>query len=167
MVKSIDAINERLGRLVSWLTFLLVVLICVDVLLRYVLNFSKAALYEMEWHLFAAIFLLGAAFTLKHDRHVRVDVFYANFTEKNKAWVNLAGTLVFLIPFCGIIAYTSLPFVLDSFAMNESSPDAGGLPYRFVIKLAIPIGMVLLMLQGVAQALRAIKIILHADRTEA
>jgi TRAP-type mannitol/chloroaromatic compound transport system permease small subunit len=163
VVQLIDRVNEWIGKVVSVLSLLLVVLICTDVLLRYLFNFSKAALFELEWHLFAALFLLGAAYTLKHDRHVRVDVFYSKFSEKQKSWVNILGTIFFLFPFCGIVAYTSLPFVADSYAMLESSSDAGGLPFRYIIKSCIPIGLFLLLLQGVSELLKSISTLLNKE----
>jgi TRAP-type mannitol/chloroaromatic compound transport system permease small subunit len=163
VVQLIDRVNEWIGKSVSVLSLLLVVLICTDVLLRYLFNFSKAALFELEWHLFAALFLLGAAYTLKHDKHVRVDVFYSKFSVNQKCWVDILGTIFFLFPFCGVVAYTSLPFVADSFAMLESSSDAGGLPYRYIIKSCIPIGLFLLLLQGLSQLLKSISTLLNSD----
>jgi len=104
--------------------------------------------------------MLGAAYTLKHDRHVRVDVFYTRFSTRKKAVVNLIGTLVFLIPFCLVIIKTSIPFVMASFNMMESSVDPGGLPYRFIIKSTIPIGVSLLLIQAISEALKVLVIIL-------
>ena len=159
LVDWIDKINEGIGKLFSWLTTLLMVVICFDVLMRYVFASSSAAITETEWHIFAAIFMLGAAYTLKYDKHVRVDVFYANFTEKGKAWVNLIGTLLFLFPFCYVVIRSSIPFVENSFAVRETSPDPGGLPARYLIKSVIPIGFLLLSLQGISVLLKCIKTI--------
>jgi TRAP-type mannitol/chloroaromatic compound transport system permease small subunit len=166
-VKLIEAINSWIGKTVAWLTFILVLLICTDVALRYIFSFSQAGFYEMEWHLFAAIFLLGAAYTLRYDKHVRVDVFYSRFSKRSKAWVNLIGTCIFLLPFCFVIVYTSLSFVGDSYAILESSPDPGGLPYRFLIKSTIPIGFGLLLLQGLAEILKSISIIINPTKDHA
>lgn len=157
IIKAIDQLNSFIGRAISWLTFVLVLLICVDVALRYLFDFSTSGLFEMEWHLFAAIFMLGAAYTLRKDKHVRVDVFYARFSRKQQAWVNIIGTIFFLLPFCYVVFITSIPFVTDAYAMNESSPDPGGLPYRFIIKSVIPIGFLLLFLQGIAELLKEVK----------
>ena len=132
----------------------LVLLISTDVLLRYVFNFSTAALYEMEWHLFAIIFLLASPYTLQKNKHVRVDVFYNNFSKRKKNIIDLIGNIIFLIPFSFIIFYTSLPFVEDSYSILESSPDPGGLPYRFIIKSIIPIAFFLLMIQGILNAIK-------------
>jgi len=133
------------------------------VLLRYAFNKSTAALFELEWHLFAIIFMVGAAYTLKYDKHVRVDVFYTNFSPKRKAWVNLIGTVFFLIPFCVVIISTSIPFVIASYNIMESSADPGGLPYRFIIKATIPIGISLLLLQGVSELLKSLIVILNKE----
>ena len=157
----IDRTNTLIGNLFSWLTTLLVVVICLDVLMRYVFANSYAAVTEMEWHLFAAIFMMGAAYTLKHDKHVRVDVFYARFSEKGKAWVNLTGTILFLLPFCFVVIQSSIPFVQNSFKIMETSPDPGGLPARFIIKSVIPLGFSLLLLQGISEILKSIKTLIR------
>ena len=147
-------IISKTGKISSWFSLALVLLISTDVLLRYVFNFSTAALYEMEWHLFAIIFLLASPYTLQKNKHVRVDVFYNNFSKRKKNIVDLIGNIIFLIPFSFIIFYTSLPFVADSYSILESSPDPGGLPYRFIIKSIIPIAFFLLMIQGILNAIK-------------
>jgi TRAP-type mannitol/chloroaromatic compound transport system permease small subunit len=157
----IDALNEAIGKGISWLNTVLVLLIFYDVVARYLFNVTFSAIIELEWHLFAFIFLLGAAYALKHDRHVRVDVFYANFTEKQQAWVNLIGTLLFLIPFCIIIIYTSFRFTANAYVINEGSPDPGGLPARYIVKAAIPIGFALLLLQAISLLLKSILTLTH------
>ena len=147
-------IISKTGKISSWFSLALVLLISTDVLLRYVFNFSTAALYEMEWHLFAIIFLLASPYTLQKNKHVRVDVFYNNFSKRKKNIVDLIGNIIFLIPFSFIIFYTSLPFVKDSYSILESSPDPGGLPYRFIIKSIIPIAFFLLMIQGILNTIK-------------
>ena len=151
-VRFADGLSEQVGRGVSWLTTLLVLLVCYDVFTRYLLKSSYVAVQEMEWHLFALIFLLGAAYTLKHDKHVRVDVFYSRFPPKTKAMVNLVGSALFLVPFCLIGIWGAQTFVTMSFLIGETSPDPGGLPYRFILKSAIPIGFLLVLIQGVSLA---------------
>lgn len=155
IANSIDRFTEASGKLVSWLSLFLVILISVDVVLRYLFNWTSSANQEMEWHLFAALFLLGLAYTLKHDKHVRVDVFYANFSERKKLIVDLTGTVLFLIPFCVVLVWTSIPFVADAWQINESSPEPGGLTHRFIIKAAIPASGCLLLLQGISIALKS------------
>ena len=147
-------IISKNGKISSWFSMALVLLISTDVLLRYVFNFSTAALYEMEWHLFAIIFLLASPYTLQKNKHVRVDVFYNNFSKRKKNIIDLIGNIIFLIPFSFIIFYTSLPFVEDSYSILESSPDPGGLPYRFIIKSIIPIAFFLLMIQGILNTIK-------------
>lgn len=155
-VKILDSINEWTGRTTAWLTSILVVFMCYDVIMRYLFSQTAVWIAELEWHMFALIFLLGAAYTLKDDKHVRVDVFYTNFSPKKQAWVNLVGTLVFLIPFCLIVIFTSFSYAEKSWAIGESSPDPGGLPARYLIKSAITLGFVLLLLQSFAEILRSI-----------
>ncbi len=153
----IERVIQKVGSFCSWLSFALVILITLDVFLRYIFNFSSASLYELEWHFFAIIFLLGSSITLQNDQHVRVDVFYNKLSNKKKEIVNLTGNIFFLLPFSIVIFYTSLPFVEDSLKILESSPDPGGLPYRFIIKLVIPLSFLLLALQGTINIIKNIK----------
>jgi TRAP-type mannitol/chloroaromatic compound transport system permease small subunit len=146
----IDKLNEWVGRGVSWLTTLLVVLVCFDVITRYLMNDTQTWIMEMEWHLFALIFLFGAGYAFKHDRHVRVDLFYANFSARDKALVNLVGGILFLIPWCLVIIFVAIKYALISYKIGETSPDPGGLPARYLIKFSIALGMFFLLLQGVA-----------------
>ena len=153
----LEKIIKKIGDTCSWLSFMLVILISLDVFLRYVFNFSSASLYELEWHMFAMIFLIGSSLTLQRDEHVRVDVFYNKFSDKGKNIINLVGNLIFLLPFCIIIFYTSIPFVEDSYNILESSPDPGGLPFRFIIKSIIPISFLLLVTQGLLNIFKNLK----------
>ena len=152
-----DKAANLIGKFCSRLSLLLVILVSSDVFLRYIFNFSTASLYELEWHVFAIIFLLGSVYTLHIDEHVRVDVLYNKFSERNKKLVNLFGNLLFLIPFGIIISYTSIPFVEDSYNIFESSPDPGGLPYRFLIKSVITISFFLLSAIGIIRIINSIK----------
>ena len=154
--RTIDRLNERVGQGVSWLTTALMILVCFDVVTRYLFSSTEAWIMELEWHLFALIFLLGAGYALKHDRHVRVDLFYANFSAKDQALVNLVGSIVFLIPWCVLICYASWEYAMVSFRIGEISPDPGGLPARYLIKFAIPLGLFLLLLQGVSMLIDSI-----------
>jgi TRAP-type mannitol/chloroaromatic compound transport system permease small subunit len=151
-----EKINYKLGTAVSWLILVLILIISYDVIVRYLFQSSSVAMQELEWHLFAIIFLLSAGYTLKIDDHVRVDVFYSRFSEKKQAWINLFGTLFFLIPFCIILIISSENFVLISFKVGETSPDAGGLPARYILKAFIPISFFFLLLQGIAIAFKSI-----------
>ena len=153
---AIDRISRWTGYAVAWLSAVLVLLICYDVAMRYLFNQTAVWMQELEWHLFAALFLLGMAYTLQADAHVRVDVFYARMSPRRQAWVNLLGTLLFLLPFCLLVIDRSWTFAVNSFRMGESSSDPGGLPARWLIKFAMPLGFALLLLQGIGEALKAI-----------
>jgi TRAP-type mannitol/chloroaromatic compound transport system permease small subunit len=146
----VDTLNEWIGRGVAWVTALLVVVIFVDVVMRYTFNTSFVFTQELEWHLFGFIFLIGAGYTLLHDGHVRVDIIYQRIGFKGRAWINLIGVLIFLIPGCLMVISTSWRFTVTSFAMLEGSPDPGGIPFRFIVKGFIPVGFVLLLLQGIS-----------------
>ncbi|PIY08271.1 MAG: C4-dicarboxylate ABC transporter permease [Flexibacter sp. CG_4_10_14_3_um_filter_32_15] len=160
IIKAIDKFIDKVGELTQWFASILVLLVCVDVILRYTIGFSSAFLSELEWHIFSFFFLVGAAYTLKDDKHVRVDVFYARFSEKRKALVNLFGTLLFLIPFCVVIIKGGVPYTEFAFRLSETSPDPGGLPARFVVKSFIVVGFGLLLLQGISLVLKSIFILI-------
>ena len=158
LILIIESTTEWFGRIASWLVLAMVLLICYDVAMRYLYQQGSVALQELEWHLFALIFLLGSAYTLKHDEHVRVDIVYQSrfMSDKSRAWINILGTVFFLIPFCTLILITSWPFIENAFYYNEGSPDPGGLPYRFILKGSLLVAFGLLVLQGIANALRNI-----------
>ncbi|MCG8325034.1 MAG: TRAP transporter small permease subunit [Thiotrichales bacterium] len=158
----IDAVIELCGRACSWLVLLMVLLVSYDVTMRYVFQSGSVALQELEWHLFSLLFLLGAGYALKHDGHVRLDLFYQGrfMNDRRRAWVNLLGSLVILVPFCALIINSSHAFVLQAWQFNEGSPDPGGLPYRWLLKSAIPIGFALLLLQGLSEAIKNLRVLL-------
>ena len=162
-IKFVNTLNERIGFLVSWLTTAMVAVVCYDVFTRYLLKQSSVAVQELEWHLFAVIFLLGAAYTLKHDRHVRVDIIYMRLSERQRAWINLLGTLLFLIPFSLLIIWSSKNFVINSFAIGESSPNPGGLPARYLLKACIPLGFILVLLQALSLVFSSLMVIVGRD----
>ena len=143
-------------------------LVCYDVAMRYLFQAGSVALQELEWHLFALIFLLGAAYTLKHDEHVRVDVLYQAkwMTPRRRAMVNLFGCLFLLLPFCILMIVSSVPFVEQSYGWGEASPDPGGLPHRWLLKAMIPLGFVLLVLQGLALCIRSLQTIFKPENSQ-
>jgi TRAP-type mannitol/chloroaromatic compound transport system permease small subunit len=155
LCQRIDALNEGVGRIVAWATAIVVVVVFVDVVMRYVFNTSFVFTQELEWHLFAFIFLMGAGATLLKDGHVRVDIFYQRFNHQHRAWINLIGVIFFLIPGCIMIILTSLKFVSSAFTVMEGSPDPGGIPYRFILKSCIPAGFILVLMQGIALGIRS------------
>ncbi|MEL6719565.1 MAG: TRAP transporter small permease subunit [Bacteroidota bacterium] len=164
VIFSINTINEKIGKLASWLTTALVVLIVIDVVLRYFLKDTAAWIIELEWHFFAIIFLLGGAYAFKEDKHVRVDLFYSNFSERDKAWVNLLGSLLLLVPWCIAIMWFAEKYARLSFQIGEGSPDPGGLPARYIIKSVIVIGFLLLSLQAVAVVLQSILTLQNTEK---
>ncbi len=160
LVNGIDYLSEKIGRGVGWLTTSMVLIVFYDTVMRYAFNKGNVALQELEWHIFAVVFLIGAAYTLKEGGHVRVDILFINFNEKTKAWIDLIGTLFFLIPFCCIVIYSTQKFIGNSWAVRETSPDPGGLPMRYILKAVIPAGFILLIVQGISQAAKNILVIL-------
>lgn len=157
-IKLIDTFIEWTGKTASWLVLGLVLLICYDVAMRYLFQQGSVALQELEWHLFSLIFLLGSAYTLKHDEHVRVDIIYRSrfMSDKKRALVNIFGVILLLLPFCILILISSWPFVENAFYYNEGSPDPGGLPYRFLLKASLLLAFGLLILQALADLTRNI-----------
>ncbi|MBL1432594.1 MAG: C4-dicarboxylate ABC transporter permease [Gammaproteobacteria bacterium] len=157
---AIDQFSEFCGRAVSWLVLAMTLLIAYDVIMRYFFQNGSVALQELEWHLFAVIFLFGSAYTLKHQDHVCVDIFAQRhwMTRKVHAWIYLLCTLFFLLPFCIVIIVSSWDYVANSYNIlpaGERSPDPGGLPYRYLLKAAIPTAFFLLFIQGLSLALRS------------
>ncbi|MBT8219362.1 MAG: TRAP transporter small permease subunit [Bacteroidia bacterium] len=132
---------------------------CYDVFMRYFFSNSKTWILELEWHLFALIFLFGASYAFKEDRHVRVDLFYTYFSEKKKAWINLIGSAVLLMPWCFIVIWKSWTYEYSSWQIAEGSPQPGGLPARYLVKGAIALAFVLLFLQGLATIYHSIQIL--------
>ncbi len=163
IIESIDSVNEFIGKSVSWLSFLLVLLVTIDVVMRYGFNISFVSLEEMEWHLYALIFLLGAGYTLRHNGHVRVDVIYQRLPKRVRAFINVMGVLFFLFPGCYLVIKTSIPFVHSSWLMHEGSADPGGLPARYILKAVVPIAFALLAIQGFSMLLKNICIFLGLD----
>jgi TRAP-type mannitol/chloroaromatic compound transport system permease small subunit len=162
----IDGLNEWVGRGVSWVTLSLVLVVFIDVVMRYLFNTSFVFTQELEWHLFGFIFLIGAGYTLLHDGHVRVDIIYQRLGFKGRAWINLLGVLFFLIPGCIMVITTSWKFTLNSFSILEGSPDPGGIPFRFIIKGCIPVGFTFLLLQGLSLGLHSFMQILGIEKAK-
>ena len=159
----VNNIIKGTGPFTCGLLILLVSITFCDVVLRYVFNSGSVGLQELEWHLFSAIFLLGGAITLREDKHVRVDLIYRSklLKERHRAVVDVCGILFFLLPFCVVIIMTSAPFVYDAYYHNEISPDPGGLPYRWIIKLTLPLGFLLMALQGFVSLKKNLLIIIR------
>ena len=153
-LRSIDTLIEWSGRLVAWLTLGMVLVTFVVVVMRYLLNLGSIATQESVTYMHAAVFMLGAAYTLRHGGHVRVDIFYQKMSTRRRAWVDLFGTLLLLFPTCAAIIWMSWDYVIESWKLRESSMEAGGLPLVFVLKTVIPLGAALLVLQGLVDVAR-------------
>jgi TRAP-type mannitol/chloroaromatic compound transport system permease small subunit len=156
IIQTIDHINDVIGRSISWLTVVMVIVTFLIVVLRYVFSIGSIAMQESVIYLHSIVFMLGAAYTLKRNAHVRVDIFYEKMSPRSKAWVDLLGAVLLLVPFCIFIIYISWNYVSLSWSLLESSRDAGGLPAVFLLKTTIPVMAMLVMLQGIAQGLRSI-----------
>lgn len=159
-VRVVDSLTERVGRAVSWLILAMVLIGAYNAVARYLgrglgVNLSSNAYLEAQWYLFSLVFLLAAAYTFKHDGHVRVDVLYGRLSKRGKIWIDLVGTVVFLLPFSLFTLWVSWPTVRNSWRVLEGSPDPGGLP-RYPIKSVILLAFALLALQGFAEVVRRV-----------
>ena len=143
-----------IGKAAGWLNIVLIAVVVVDVLLRWFFSLTAAWVIELEWHLFALIFLLGIPYALQQDRHVRVDLFYERFGQRDRRTVDLFGTLLFLLPWSAVLLYTSLGYAYESWRAGEGSPNPNGIPYFFPIKAVIPLAAALLLLQGLVNVFR-------------
>jgi len=154
----IDGLSERIGRAVIWLVLVATLISAGNALARYALGESSNAWLEIQWYLFGALFLLAAGYTLKHNGHVRIDIFYNRLGPRGQAWIDLAGGLFFLLPMAVLLAWLSWPIFLDAWRTHELSPDAGGL-VRWPVKLLLPAGFALLALQGLAEIIKRIGVL--------
>ncbi len=156
IARRLGLVNEWIGRGIAWLTLLMVITTFTVVVLRYGFDLGSIALQESIVYLHALNFMLGAAYTLKHDAHVRVDIFYQKMGPVGRAWVDLLGTLLLLMPVCGFIFWASWGYVTDAWTVREASGEAGGLPYVYLLKSILLLMPSLLMLQGLVIILKAL-----------
>jgi TRAP-type mannitol/chloroaromatic compound transport system permease small subunit len=156
----IDSFSVATGRIVSWLTLAMVLVTFVIVVLRYIFDVGLIWLQESLTLFHAVVFMLGAAYTLQQEQHVRVDIFYRNMTERRRAWVNLLGVTFFVFPMCAFFAWTASDYVVASWSIGEVSRNAGGLPYPFV-----PLLKSVLIVMPLAVALQGISLLLQSVRT--
>ena len=165
IARRISALNRLIGKSVSLCSLFLVVLVFVIAVLRYAFKIGSIPMQELVIYLHAIIFMVGASYTLADDKHVRVDVIYAKLATVHKAWINLAGTVLFLFPVAAFILIVSIDYVALSWRINESSPEAGGLPYLFLLKSLIVIMPALLILQGLANIMTSLVTIMNGDES--
>lgn len=151
----VDTVNERIGRIANWLVLLACGISAGNAIMRYAFNLSSNAWLEIQWHLFAGMVMLGAAYTLRRNEHVRVDVFYGRLSPRACAWVDLLGGILFLLPATVLLAWLAWPMFYHSFLSGETSPNPGGLKL-WPMQLMLPLGFALLALQGVAEIIKRV-----------
>jgi TRAP-type mannitol/chloroaromatic compound transport system permease small subunit len=150
---AIDQLNERIGYVCNLLVLLACLVSAANAMIRYAFSYSSNGWLELQWYMFAILVMFGASYTFKRNEHVRVEIFYLFLTERGQLWLDMIGTLFFLIPACLLLAYLSWPFFMQAYAVGEMSGNAGGL-VRWPIKFVIPAGFVLLALQGVSEVIK-------------
>jgi TRAP-type mannitol/chloroaromatic compound transport system permease small subunit len=154
LIRIIDSYTEFTGKWLAWLCLAMTLVTCIVVLGRYGLGLGSVALQESITYMHASLFMLCAAFTLKRGGHVRVDIFYRNFSSRTRAWINSVGAIVFLLPFCVFVLGISWQFVTESWAIREGSQESGGIHAVYLLKTLIPLMAFNLLAQGVAETLR-------------
>ena len=157
--KITDKVIDFVGYLTGVLLILMILNVSFDVGMRYIFHNSSIGMQEVEWHLFAVIILFGTGYALRHNAHVRVDFLYDRFSPKKKAWINVLGTIFFLLPLALLVIYGSIEYVMDSYTTNEISEDPGGLKYRWLIKAMIPLSFIFLIFSAFNFFLHNINII--------
>lgn len=151
----IDAVNERIGRLAIWLILVVVLISAGNAVSRFALNLSSNAMLEIQWYLFSAIFLFCAAYVLKRNEHIRIDVIAGRLSERAQNWIDVFGIVVFLLPMALMIGWLSWPVFMNAWNSGEMSPNPGGL-VRWPVRLMMPIGFALLILQAVSELIKRI-----------
>jgi|TARA_B110000240_G_scaffold183454_1_gene217182 TRAP-type mannitol/chloroaromatic compound transport system permease small subunit len=155
----INNINEWVGRCVAWLIIAMVLITFSNVVMRYGFNFGLIAIQESVIYLHSFAFMLAIAYTYKHNEHVRVDIFYSKYSDVQKAWTDLLGTLFLLFPFCFYLVFSSWEYASNSWMLFEGSREAGGLPLVFILKTLVPLMPILLLVQGISCLCNSITII--------
>jgi TRAP-type mannitol/chloroaromatic compound transport system permease small subunit len=152
---AIDTVNEKIGYICNFLVLASCIVSAANAMIRYAFGYSSNGWLELQWYMFAILVMFGASYTFKRNEHVRVEIFYLFLSERGQLWLDLIGTLFFMIPACLLLAYLSWPFFMQAYAVGEMSGNAGGL-VRWPIKLVIPAGFVMLALQGVSEVIKRI-----------
>lgn len=155
----INRFSELLGKVSAILFILLLINVFYDVIMRYLFNDVSIGMQELEWHLYAAIFMLAIPYTLYKEGHVRVDIIYADLSPRKQAWIDLFGTLFLLIPFTVLVAKYGIDFTLESYELGERSGDPGGLPFRWLIKAVVPFAFIAMTISGIGLMLKSILVI--------
>ena len=156
--RMIDAINERLGKAMGWFILAAVIVSSVNALVRFSINRSSNSWLELQWYLFGAVVLLGAAYTFKANEHIRIDILSSRLSQRTRNWIDVVGHVLFLMPLCLIIIWLGWPFFLRSFAQGEVSSSAGGL-IVWPAKLLGPLGFTILFVQSISELIKRIAVI--------
>lgn len=167
IINSLKKVIDAVGHLCSVLMILMIVNVFYDVIMRYFFNDVSIAMQELEWHLFAAMFMFGIGYTLMTDDHVRVDVIYDQLSKKKQAIINLIGSLIFALPFTVLILYFSIDYTYEAYEMGEGSADPGGLPHRWIIRAVIPGSAGFLILCIIHVVLSQLQVLLNNQQSTA
>jgi TRAP-type mannitol/chloroaromatic compound transport system permease small subunit len=165
LARAIDAMNDRLGTAANAMVLAACLICAANAAMRYAFDLSSNAWLEIQWYLFAGIVMLGASQTLRRNEHVRVDILYMHLSERGKEWLDLLGAVFFLIPSMLAIAWLAWPFFLQSWSVQEASANAGGL-VRWPVKLLLPVGFVLVALQGLSEVIKRAAALLGETKYE-
>ena len=153
--RGIDLLNEKIGNVCNVLVLAACVVSAGNAMIRYAFGYSSNGWLELQWYMFAILVMFGASYPFKRNEHVRVEIFYLMLSERGQLWLDLIGTLVFLIPACLLLSWLSWPFFMQAYDVGEASNNAGGL-LRWPIKIVVPLGFVMLALQGVSEVIKRI-----------
>ena len=167
VAQRIDALNENIGKAVAWLALLMVIVQFIVVIMRYVFGIGSIFMQESIIYLHATVFMLGAGYTLLHNGHVRVDIFYREASPRRKAVVDIVGVAIFLIPVCALIWWGSWPYVANSWRVFEGSRETSGIQAVFLLKTVILVFVVLVVLQGISLAIRSLLILAGVEQAKA
>jgi TRAP-type mannitol/chloroaromatic compound transport system permease small subunit len=166
LIRAVDRFTLATGRLLAWCALAMALITSIVVLLRYGFSTGAIALQESITYLHGSLFMLGVAYALRSGAHVRVDIFYREFDERSKAWVNALGGIVFLLPLCGFITLVSWSYVADAWSIRESSPEPGGIPYLYLLKTLLPLMAINLAVAGCADVLRNALLLVREETVE-
>lgn len=164
--RMIDGFNFKLGKAIAWMTLLMVLVQLVIVIMRYIFSIGSIALQETVWYMHGIVFMVAAGTTYLADEHVRIDVFYGAASKKFQAWVNLMGIVFLVFPVCIAIVYLSWGYVLNSWAIRESSIELTGLPFIYLLKTVIWVFAFVLSLQAISQAIKAVHTIRDTNQED-
>lgn len=163
LVRGIDRFTDITGRILAWSVLAMALITTAVVVLRYGFHTGSIALQEAITYLHGSLFMLGVAYALKHGAHVRVDIFYREFSPRSQAWVNALGGIVFLLPLCALVMLVSWGYVEEAWRIRERSPEPGGIPYLYLLKTLLPLMAINLALAGIADILRHARLLVKGD----